>query len=173
MMVDTFFEGQRKAAVKTREAGLTIVRMSVRNVPTIIETDDSYSEKLYMEDCRFDGISSPAIVISNENNTHTQINLRNVVCREVPVLASFRESGRVINGAGSIYSVKFFTHGNQMDELKAPAVLKTTHSFEIPDSFPAPLKTDIPDLPSTHVWFNLSNAGVKGDGVTAALYFRQ
>ena len=39
LMVDTFFEGQRKAAIQTREGGLTIVRMEVRNVPTVIDTD--------------------------------------------------------------------------------------------------------------------------------------
>ena len=166
MMVDTFFEGQRKAAVKTREAGFTIVRMIVKNVPTVVETDIGYSEKLYMEDCRFDGVSSPAIVVSNENNAHNQINLRNVVCRDVPVLASYRESGRLINGAGSIYRVMTFTHGNQIDDLGARPLVKTTHNFETLESFPAPAKSNIPSLPSTHTWFNLSNAGAKGDGVT-------
>ena len=166
MMADTCFEGQRKAAVKTREAGLTIVRMDVKNVPSVIETDEGYCEKLYMENCRFDGVSGPALVISNEDNAHNQINLRDVVCRDTPVLASFRKSGRIMEGAGAVYRVKSFTHGNQMDELDARPVIKTAHSFETLGSFPAPVNSDIPAIPSTEKWFNLSNAGAKGDGVT-------
>ena len=90
MMVDTWFEGQRKAAIRTREAGLTIVRMTAHNVPTVIDIDSNYHEKLFMEDCRFDGVSGPAIRISNEENSLVQINLRNIVCRNVPVLTISR-----------------------------------------------------------------------------------
>jgi hypothetical protein len=42
MMLDTYFEGQRKAAIRTHEAGFTIVRMSVKNVPSVILVDQNY-----------------------------------------------------------------------------------------------------------------------------------
>ena len=93
MMVDTYFEGQRRAAIRTQEAGLTIVRMTVRK-PVAIETDPNLYEKLYMEDSQLENINDTALIISNEFNTHTQINLRNVDCCGVKRIAKYRESGR-------------------------------------------------------------------------------
>lgn len=52
-MVDTKFENQKKAAIFTREAGLTIVRTDVKNVPQFVEVQDGFFEKLYIEDSIF------------------------------------------------------------------------------------------------------------------------
>jgi hypothetical protein len=41
MLVDTWFEGQRRAAIRTREAGLTIVRMNALNTPAVIDIDSN------------------------------------------------------------------------------------------------------------------------------------
>src|SRR5664279_2704683 len=62
MTTDTYFEGQRKAAIKTQEAGLTIVRLQAKHVPSVIEINPNYIEKLFMEDCRFENVSGPAIM---------------------------------------------------------------------------------------------------------------
>jgi hypothetical protein len=166
MMVDTYFEGQRKAAIRTQEAGLTIVRMNVKNVPTVIDIDPNYHEKLFMEDCSFDKVSGPAIIISNEDNAFNQISLRNVVCRDVPVLASYRRSGTQTKGVGLIYKIKNFTYGLQMDDLNADPVYKTTHEIEPLKAFPPPAMKDIPDFPAINTWANLQSLGAKGDGVT-------
>ncbi|MEO3403616.1 glycosyl hydrolase family 28-related protein [Mucilaginibacter sp. CAU 1740] len=166
MMVDTYFEGQGEAAIRTQEAGLTIVRMNVKNVPTVISINPNYHEKLFMEDCRFDGVSGPAIIISNEDNAFNQINLRNVVCRNVPVLASYRRSGKTTPGAGAIYRVKNFTYGLQIDGLDAEPQYKTINEQEKLSALPAPAQKDIPDFPAINTWANLKSLGAKGDGVT-------
>ncbi|WP_208644847.1 glycosyl hydrolase family 28-related protein [Mucilaginibacter kameinonensis] len=166
MMVDTYFEGQREAAIRTQEAGLTIVRMNVKHVPTVISINPNYHEKLFMEDCRFDGVSGPAIIISNEDNAFNQINLRNVVCRNVPVLASYRRSGKTTPGGGNIYRVKNFTYGLQMDGLDADPQYKTTNEQEPLTALPEAAKKDIPDFPAIETWANLKAIGAKGDGVT-------
>ena len=64
MMLDTYFEGQRKAAIKTQQAGLTIVRMNVKNVPRVIDIDSGFWEKLFIEDCRFVNVSEAAMLNS-------------------------------------------------------------------------------------------------------------
>ncbi|HTD99811.1 MAG TPA: glycosyl hydrolase family 28-related protein [Mucilaginibacter sp.] len=166
MMVDTYFDGQRKAAIRTQEAGLTVVRMSVKNVPTVIEINPNYHEKLFMEDCRFDGVSGPAIIISNEDNAFNQVSLRNVDCRNVPVLASFRRSGKQIAGSGSIYKIKSFTDGLQMDSLTAEPEYRTAKDIQPLSIFPEAPKKDIPDLPAINTWVNLKSLGAKGDGTT-------
>ena len=117
MMIDTYFSGQREAAIKTHEAGLTIIRMNVDDVPVVIETDDGYFEKLILKDCQFRNVSNTAIIISLENNSFTQVNLRNIDCDNIPVLVKFRESGEIIKGKNKFYKVVNFTHGNQIDNL--------------------------------------------------------
>ncbi|WP_295721123.1 glycosyl hydrolase family 28-related protein [Mucilaginibacter sp.] len=166
MMVDTYFEGQRKAAIRTQEAGLTIVRMNVKNVPTVININPNYHEKLFMEDCSFDKVSGPAIIISNEDNAFNQISLRNVVCRDVPVLASYRRSGTQTKGVGPIYKIRNFTYGLQIDDLNADPAYKTTNEIEPLQVLPPPAITDIPDFPAIATWANLQSLGAKGDGVT-------
>ncbi|HEV3324612.1 MAG TPA: glycosyl hydrolase family 28-related protein, partial [Puia sp.] len=152
MMVDTWFEGQRRAAIRTREAGLTIVRMSVRNTPTVIDIDSNYSEKLFMEDCRFDGITAAAIRISDENNAFNQVNLRHIVCHNTPVLVAYRLSGRQIKSADALYSVESFTDGLQMKDWNDNPGYATTQDIRPLSSLPAPVPSDIPVLPAMETW---------------------
>lgn len=166
MMVDTYFEGQRKAAIQTQEAGLTIVRMNVKNVPTVIDINYRFYEKLIMEDCRFDNISGPAIIISDENNAHNQTSLLNIDCRKVPVLVHFRQGKKNITGAGDIYKVKKLVHGNHVDDLGASPEIKTTKDIQSLSTFPAAVPTNIPALPSMDKWKNLKSLGAVGDGKT-------
>ena len=173
MMVDAWFEGQRKAAIRTREAGLTIVRMTARRVPTVIDIDENYHEKLFMEDCRFEQVSGPAVIISNEGNASNQISLRNISCSQVPLLTLGRRTGKQTLGAGPEYTVRAYTEGLQMDDLQADPVYKTTVEI-VPapatrtPATPAPAaeKSDIPVLPPMDTWHNLRSLGAKGDGTT-------
>ena len=84
MMLDTWFEGQRIAAVKTQQAGLTIVTMTVKNIPEVIKVDPNYWEKLVMEDCSFENVKDPAISFDNEGNANMQIKC-------IPVMNTTRE----------------------------------------------------------------------------------
>jgi hypothetical protein len=166
VMLDTYFEGQRKAAIQTQEAGLTIIRMAVKNVPVVIDINPNKCEKLFMQDCRFDRISSSAIIISNERNANNQISLRNIDCREAPVFATFRQSGAQIAGTGSIYQVKQLVSGMQIDSLDAEPILKTTHELVPLSVFPEPISSDIPAFQATDSWVNIKSLGAKGDGKT-------
>jgi len=166
MMVDTYFEGQREAAIKTQEAGLTIVRLQAKNVPAVISINPNYHEHLFMENCRFDKVSGPAIIISNEDNAMNQVSLRNISCRDVPVFASYRRSRKQTPGAGSIYQVKNFTYGLQMDSIQADPVYKTVDEMMPLAAMPAPAKSDIPDLPEMGAWANVKTLGAKGDDTT-------
>ena len=166
MMVDTWFEGQRKAAIRTREAGLTIVRMHVRQVPVVIDIDSNYHEKLFMEDCQWDNITGPAIIISNENNAFNQVSLRNIDCRDVPVLIRYRLSRRQVPGTGPLYKVRNFMDGLQMTDPAADPSYATTRDLQSVGTFPAPVQKDIPDVPGMDTWINLRSLGAKGDGET-------
>ncbi len=166
MMLDTYFEGQRKAAIKTREAGLTIIRMNVQNVPAVVEVEHNYWEKLFMEDCRFLNVAGPAISFDDEDNAHMQINLRNVACQNVPVLVDYRKSRTQLKVGPPIYSVQKFVYGLQMSDVDQPAIIDTTFIWKAEQRLPERVPTDIPSLPAVDSWINIRTLGVKGDGVT-------
>ena len=126
-LIDSTFDGQREAAIRENEAGLTLVHDEFRNVPTAISIDPRYSDQLWVKDSRFENISGPAIVIGNENSRMTEINLEGIVCRQVPVFAKFRESGRQLAGVGEIYQVKVFSHGLTLPALGASGEIKTKY----------------------------------------------
>ena len=90
-LLDSTFEGQRKAAISEHEAGLTLDHDTFRNVPAAIDIDPHYYEELWVKNSRFENISGPAITISNENNPRTEINLENIACHHVPVFALLRD----------------------------------------------------------------------------------
>jgi hypothetical protein len=166
MMTDVYFEGQKKAAIQSQEAGLTIVRMNVKNVPSAIDISDNYHEKLFMEDCQLMNVSGPAIKIGNEGNAFNQINLRNVDCKNVPVLVSYNRTKTTTVGIAPMYKIKSFTNGLQIDDLGIEPVYKTTQDVAPLSAFPSPVKKDIPSLPSMNTWVNIQSLGAKGDGET-------
>ncbi|MFI5194387.1 MAG: glycosyl hydrolase family 28-related protein [Chitinophagales bacterium] len=166
MMVDIYFEGQRKAAIRTQEAGLTIIRLRAKNCAAVIEINPGFHEKLFMEDCQFDHIREAAITVSTGDNASTQISLRNIDCRNVPLFVSYRLGGNPVEAPGVVYWVKNYLHGLQMDSLRADPVIKTLSDISVLKTFPAPVKTDIPELPPMSSWVNLKTLGATGDGST-------
>ncbi|MCU7549814.1 SMP-30/gluconolactonase/LRE family protein [Chitinophagaceae bacterium LB-8] len=166
MMVDTYFEGQRKAAIKTQEAGLTIVRMQVKKVPTVIDVDSNYHEKIFIEEGVFDEVSGPAMIISNEANAFTQVNIRNVLCRRVPVFSQLRQSKQMIAAPGNIYRVKNYSYGWQIDELGQEPVCRTDKEMSVEQNFNTSFACSLPQLPPMQAWVNVKTLGAKGDGIT-------
>ncbi len=165
LLIDAKFSGQRRAAIETEEGGLTLVRVEMKDVPTAILVRPERAEELWMKDCRLENIDGPALVISDENSARTQINLENVACRDVPVLAQFRESGAEIAGRGPQYVVKSFSHGLHLDDPAAVPAMRTTFDAVAVERWPEPPASDIPALPPMSTWVNLRALGAKGDGV--------
>lgn len=166
MMTDTYFEGQRKAAIKSQEGGLTIVRLQAKNVPVVIEVEPNYQDKIFMEDCLFDNVSGPALIISDENNYCNQLSLRNINCRNVPVLIKYRQSNIQTLGDGNIYKVKNYTHGTHIENMAADPEVKTVADIQQLKTLPAPAQKDIPILPGMNSWVNICDLGAKGDGMS-------
>lgn len=166
MMVDAYFEGQRKAAVRSQESGLAIVNLQVKNVPMVFDIDENYWEKIYVENGRFENVSGPAFNIAVENNSNNSITLRDVWCSDVPVLAAFKRTGEQTIVSYRKYHVKSFDHGLQMESLTDMPKYKTLLSAEPVAKLPAVMKSALPALPPMSEWKNLRELGAKGDGVT-------
>ncbi len=164
-LVDTSFEGQKLAAIREHEAGLTLIHPTFRDVPTAISIDEGYAEELWVKDGRFENISGSAVVISRENSARTEINMENVICDRVPQFATFRESGKKVAGPAAIYEVKTFSHGMHFARLGAEGEIRTALDAVPLSAMPAD-HADLPDLPARDAWVNIRTLGVKGDGDT-------
>lgn len=166
MMADAYFEGQKIAALRCQESGLTIVNLQVKNVPVVFDIDPNYADRLMVENSRFENVSGPIIIISNENNSNNQITFRNIDCSNVPVLVKYRRSGIVTPISHKIYRIKSFDHGLQMDNMTSPPVYRTLSDIiPIAKMEPAMIK-DIPSLPGMDTWVNIREMGAKGDDET-------
>ena len=167
-LLDASFDGQSIAAIKTHDAGLTLIRPHFSSVPTAISIDPTYTEQLWLKDARLEDVSGPAIIVSAENALRLQLNAENVACRNVPTFAQFRESGKTLNspGSGQVYVVKTFSHGLHYDHIGATPSVKTTFDASTVASMPDPVPSDVQPLPSMDTWVNLKTVGAKGDGVT-------
>ena len=164
--VDAYFEGQRESAIREIQAGLTLIRPHFRKVPTAISIDEGQPDELWVKDARMEDISGPAVIISLEYAPHNEINMENVVCRNVPVFATIRESGRKSTAPSEIYEVKTFSHGLHYSDIGAEP--ETRHIFETASlsAMPEPVESDLFPLPPGDTWVNIRKLGAKGDGTT-------
>jgi sugar lactone lactonase YvrE len=163
-VIDATFEGQREAAIREREAGLTLIRPQFKNVPTAISIDAQFSDELWIKDGRMENITGPAVIVSNENSARTEINMENVVCRRVPVFVSYRESGKSVAGRSEIYQVKTFSHGLHYEDIGAVPGMRDVYDSTPLNTLAVPVKSDILDLPPMETWINIRDLGAVGDG---------
>lgn len=165
-LVDATFEGQRDAAIREHEAGLTLLNVAFRNVPVGIEIDRGYGDWLWGQDVRFENVSKAGVIISNEKNVYTQVGFQNVLAANTPTFARFRESGRTVAGQGKAYKVSSFTHGLTLPGLGRIGDYKTDMQAQPIASLPAPGAPAIRPLPPVAEWVNVRTLGAKGDNST-------
>ncbi|MBQ8500906.1 MAG: SMP-30/gluconolactonase/LRE family protein [Bacteroides sp.] len=164
MLLNSYFEGQRKSAILTNESGLTIVRMHAKNVPVAVEIKKGAPDRLFMEDCIFENVRQTGVILTDAGNAATQINLRNIQCKNVPTFAKERSTNENVAGKGKVYQVKQFIYGFNADNLEERATIARRTDME-PIQQIAPLnRTDTPMLPATEQWVNIRDLGAKGNG---------
>ncbi len=166
MLVDTYFEGQRKAAMQCRNSGMAIVNMQVKNTPVVVEIAEGATDRLYFENCLFENISDAAIILDDRESALMQINVLKTDCSDVPVLARFRKSERKISNQQKTYRVKDFAYGLVMNDLNDNSKFATVVDIEQLEQVSPGLKKDIPALPPMEKWVNIRLLGAKGDGET-------
>ncbi|WP_395404422.1 glycosyl hydrolase family 28-related protein [Pseudoduganella sp. UC29_106] len=170
-LMDATFDGQRDAAIREHEAGLTLANVDIRNTPVGVEIDRGYGDWLWGSDVRFENVSKAALIVSNEDNVYTQVGFEKTTARNVPTWARFRDSGKTLAGSGRSYQVKEFTYGMALSDLGSPGKFATNFQTGA-----APAKADpkrvLRALPPTSQWANARSFGAMGDGKaddTAAL----
>ncbi|MBW6528650.1 gluconolaconase [Sphingomonas sp. RHCKR7] len=162
-LLDSTFTGQRDAAIREHEAGLTLVNVAFRDTPVGVEIDRGYGDWLYGQDVRFENVARAGVIVSNENNAYTQVTFENALARRTPVFARFRDSGAERRGAGAAYRVTSFSHGLAVAGYAEMGTPRTAMATEPLAALPPRRADVIRALPSTRAWFNARDAGAKGD----------
>ncbi len=165
-LLDSTFDGQREAAIRENEAGLTLVHDEFRNVPTAIAIDRGYSDELWLKDSRFDNISGPAVIVSNEKSRMTEVNAENVLCQGVATFAQFRESGRTLAGEGSAYAVQMFSYGLTLPNESGSGSMETKFKAAALSAMPPATPDVVRAIPAVSEWTDVRSVGAKGDGKT-------
>ncbi|SHG38628.1 glycosyl hydrolase family 28-related protein [Massilia sp. CF038] len=165
-LMDATFDGQRDAAIREHEAGLTLANTTIRNTPVGIEIDRGYGDWLWGSDVRFENVSKAALIISNEDNVYTQVGFQNALAANVPTFARFRDSGRQVPGAGPNYKVKEFNYGLMLPGLASVGKFGTSMQAAPLKQLPAALPNVMRALPPTAEWANARKYGARGDGQT-------
>ncbi|MDB5441292.1 MAG: SMP-30/Gluconolaconase/LRE domain protein, partial [Caulobacteraceae bacterium] len=165
-LIDSTFEGQSVAAIREKEARLTLVNVSFANTPIGIDIPKGWSDSLWGKDVRFDNVSDAAVVISSENNVFTQIGFENALASRTPVFARFRDSGKTVKAPGATYQVANFNYGLTLPSLGATGHYATAFNAKVLASLPAAGAPAIRALPPMSQWVSVRTLGVKGDNVT-------
>ncbi|MBU3077523.1 glycosyl hydrolase family 28-related protein [Sphingomonas quercus] len=163
-LIDSTFDGQRDAAIREHEVGLTLVNVRIANTPVGIDIDEGYGDWLWGKDVRFENVARAAVIISNEDNAYTQIGFENALASRTPTFARFRTSGRTVAGAGTAYRMKDFGYGLALSGYGDAGTFRTRAEAEPLKALPAPREAAIRDLPPMSEWTNVKDLGVKGDG---------
>src|ERR1019366_5762129 len=165
-VIDSTFEGQREAAILEHEAGLTLIRPHFLRVPVAVEIEPEWVDELWVKDARLEDISGPAFIFGMEKSPRNEINLEGITCRNVPVFASLRESGKHFVAPAAIYEVKIFSHGLHYSDIGDVPEIKTLFEATPLTIMPQAVASDLARLPACNTWVNLRELGAKGDAQT-------
>ena len=165
VMVDTRFCGQKIAAIKTREAGLNIIRAHSINTSKFIDVEEGYFEKLIIEDSIFENMDI-FLNIAQEKNELTQIHVKNCYLKTVENIVVFKDTEKRITNEDNPCKLKKYVHGVVASDVNPDKQFHDEiyrYSREVDDSV---LKTDLSSLPDMKEWVNAKEVGLLGDGVT-------
>ncbi len=165
-LIDSSFDGQREAAIREHEAGLTLVNVRIANTPVGIDIDQGYGDWLWGKDVRFENVAKAGVVISNEGNAYTQIGFENALASRTPTFARFRNSGKRVAGQGGAYRVQAFDYGLKLAGFGDAGQFATRMEAEPLSALPAERAPAIRALPPVSEWTSVKDLGARGDGQT-------
>ena len=162
-IADVYFEGQKKAAVVTRNASISFVNMVVKNAPIGILMEKGVTDRVYIEESQFENVGT-AVVTTVEDEAVNQINILGLLCKNVPTLLT--TPGESVPVAHKIYNVKDLTYGLIIPEMGAVGDFDLTYDVVPASEFKLNFKRTIPALPEMNTWVSVLDFGAKGDGET-------
>jgi hypothetical protein len=163
LLMDSSFDGQRVAAIRTQEAGFTLVRVRFRDMPVALQIAPGEVEQLYARDLQLENIRDAAFVPGNAKNAHSAVTFTNIACSHVP---RFAAGDQPLLAPATHYVVDHFSLGLDIGEDGREQGIALHHRERaLPQPAPA-VANDVPPLPPMTEWINVHTLGAKGDGTT-------
>ena len=169
LLMDSTFDGQRAAAIRTMEAGFTLVRVRISNTPVALQIAPGEVEQLYARDLQLQNISGTAFVAGNWRNNHSAVTFANIACSNVP---RFFGGEQPIAAPGQHYVVENFSLGLDIGADGRELGIALHHRERALPRPASGVPNDVPALPPMETWVNVRTIGVKGEPTsddTAAL----
>lgn len=172
LLMDSILTGQRRAAIHTQEAGMTLVRDRISRTPVAVEITPGMTEELYARDLVLTDIGRSALVLGDAQKPHNEITLDHIVCNNVPQLVQGEadsEKKFAVKGGSRPFVEEHLTIGETIGSDGRERGFELQHRERAGAGHTPP--SDIPPLPPMNEWVNVHTLGAKGDGSddTAAL----
>jgi hypothetical protein len=170
LLMDSVLEHQRKAAIRSQEAGMTLIRVHFRNTPVGVQIPEGEVEQLYIRDSSFTSISNAALQPGDDLNVRSQISAENIACKGVRRFLSASVAAPELAPQATTYVLDRLRLGLHIANDGRPKAIKLEH-HEHPGAI-ANMTSDIPAIPPMSEWTNVRSLGALGDGIhddTAAL----
>ena len=178
---DCVFEGQSRACIMSSKTGLTLVRDTLRGAPwgvyvpnkELYDVPINETERLYMEDCRAEDISTAVVSMGWLRNPINWLHTVGTICRNAPMFLEafgyqfvyfFLEPP--ITSEYPCYSVESHI-GFRVKARNREAERRFAYDFEIREAqwSPAPEPPYVP-IPARDTWHSVTDFGAAGDGTT-------
>ena len=170
MLMDSQLEGQHIAGIRTREAGMTLERVTISDVPVAIAIPQGQVEQLFVSDSTFRSVSDTAIQTGDVRNARSQISAQKLGCigvrRLLPALGAAEGVAEESGNSGAD------TQNYVVDRLRLGiavgadggngGVRLSLHAH--PGRFPEQA-TDVAVLPAVSDWVSVRPLGAIGDGL--------
>jgi hypothetical protein len=169
LLADCLLDGQRKAAIETDEAGMTLIRCRIRNTPHAVRVHEGRIEELFIKDSIFQNIRDSAIQACQPDDPQTQINVENVQAQNVPAFLRFDQNPPATPAPANIYRISRLCHGLHIGRDHQGQWTRQTQTIAdlepLNDLSPLP-DPDYPRLPPQDSWVNIHDLGATGNGKT-------
>jgi len=178
---DCVFDGQKRACIMTNQAGMTLVRTTMRNAPwgVYVPNKELYdaplneTERLYMENCRAENMSTAVVSMGWLRNPVNWLHATGTICRNAPMFLEafgyqfvyfFLEPP--ITTEYPCYQVESHI-GLRVNARNQVMERKFAYDYEITPAqwseAPDPLHREVPPVTE---WRSVREFGAVGDGVT-------
>ncbi len=167
MMMDCYFTGQSKAAVLTREAGISAIGVHAASVPVVFDMEEGIPDRLSVEESLFENVTDAGIRIGAALSTATQLNISSLQCTDVPSLVCNKATGGTLSIPDRSYIVKDYCYGLILPDLSSVGEIEETLDYEplkYKSPGKAPREKSLPLLPEVSTWVNVTEYGARGDG---------
>ena len=164
LVTDCVFDGQIKAAFRTRNCGPTVFRSQFSNTPVAFAFVPGKNERVYVQDCMFENITRGVIITDKSQRASTQFNAVNCTYKQVPQLIAIRDGEDKGIEPDPVYSYQRVSYGLHLD-VEAQGDFRLSRHGRGAEALPMP-ETDVPVLPPASQWVNVRDHGVVGDGKT-------